>query len=135
MLCMQKYRERVPKRTDPDHNTNPDPKPNPKPNPNPNVPNILFNRNSVATYRHRKVLIINQNLDDVVKRLNELDPESEVIPCFVARDLGNLPPITFNSIDVSVLLAKIESMHDEVQLMRAGMTCQQTTAETLKKGM
>ena len=56
-----------------------------------------------------------------------------MIPCFVARDLGNLPPITFNSIDVSVLLAKIESMHDEVQLMRAGMTCQQTTAETLKK--
>ena len=32
-----------------------------------------------------------QNLDDVVKQLNELDPESEVIPCFVARDLGNLP--------------------------------------------
>ena len=59
--------------------------------------------------------------------------EDEVIPCFVARDLGNLPPITFNAIDVSVLLAKIESMHDEVQLMRAGMTCQQTTAETLKK--
>ena len=74
-----------------------------------------------------------QNLDDVVKRLNELDPESEVTPCFVARDLGNIPPITFNSIDVSVLLAKIESMHDEVQLMRAGVTCQQTTAETLKK--
>ena len=74
-----------------------------------------------------------QNLDDVVKRLNELDPESDVIPCFVARDLGNLPPITFNSIDVSVLLAKIESMHDEVQLLRAGMTCQQTTAETLKQ--
>ena len=62
-----------------------------------------------------------QNLDDCVKRLNELDPESEVIPCFVARDLGNLPPITFNSIDVSVLLAKIESMHDEVQLLRADM--------------
>ena len=34
---------------------------------------------------------------------------------------------------MSVLLAKIESMHDEVQLMRAGVTCQQTTAETLKK--
>ena len=32
-----------------------------------------------------------QNLADVVKRLNELDPESEVIPCFVARDLGHLP--------------------------------------------
>ena len=31
------------------------------------------------------------NLDDVVKRLNELDPEREVIPFFVARDLGNLP--------------------------------------------
>ena len=76
-----------------------------------------------------------QNLDDVVKRLNELDPEREVIPFFVARDLGNLPPITFNSIDVSVLLAKIESMHDEVQLMRAGMTCQQSTAETLKRSV
>ena len=36
-----------------------------------------------------------------------------MIPCFVARDMGNLPPITFNSIDVSVLLAKIESMHEE----------------------
>ena len=53
MLCAQKYQERVPKRTNtnPDDNTNPDPKPTPKSNHNPNVPNILFNRNSVATYR------------------------------------------------------------------------------------
>ena len=53
-----------------------------------------------------------QNLEDVVKRMNELDSGvdvSNVIPCFVARDLGNLPPITFDSLDVSVLLTKIES--------------------------
>ena len=43
--------ERVPTRT----NSNTDPKPNPKPNPNPNPPNILFNRNSVPTYRHRNL--------------------------------------------------------------------------------
>ena len=51
----------------------------------------------------------------------------------MARNLGYLPPITFNSIDVSVLLTKIESLNDEVVLLRAGMTCQQTTTETLKK--
>ena len=38
----------------------------------------------------------------------------------------------FNSIDVSLLLMKTESLNDEVLLLRAGMTCQQTTAETLK---
>ena len=32
-----------------------------------------------------------QNLDDVVKRLNELDPDVDEIPCFMARNLGNLP--------------------------------------------
>ena len=63
-----------------------------------------------------------QNLDDIVKRLNELDPDVDEIPCFVARNLGNLPLITFNSIDVSVLLTKIESLNDEVLLLRAGMT-------------
>ena len=51
----------------------------------------------------------------------------------MARNLGNLPAIIFNSIDVSVLLTKIESLNDEVLLLRAGMTCQQTTTETLKK--
>ena len=43
MLCAQKYRERVPKRTNtnPDHNTNPDPKPN--------VPNTLLKATSWST--------------------------------------------------------------------------------------
>ena len=47
--------------------------------------------------------------EDVTKRINELDSAVDVITCFVACDLGNLPPITFDSIDVSVLLTKIES--------------------------
>ncbi|KAK2170819.1 hypothetical protein NP493_1137g00029 [Ridgeia piscesae] len=79
--------------------------------------------------RKRKV----QNLEDVVKRMNELDLAVDVIPCFVARDLGNLPPITFGSLDVSVLLTKIESLNDEVLLMRGAMKCQQTTPEALTK--
>ena len=47
-------------------------------------------------------------LEDVIKRTNELDSAVDVIPCFVARDLGNLPPIMFDSLNVSVLLMKIE---------------------------
>ena len=73
-----------------------------------------------------------QNLDDIVKRRYKLDPDVDEIPCFVAKILGNLPAITFNSIDVFVLLTKIESLNDKVLLLRAGMTCQQTTTETLK---
>ena len=72
-----------------------------------------------------------QNLEDIVKRMNELDSAVDVIPGFVARDLGNLPPITFDSLDVSVLLTKIESLNDEVLLMRGAMKCQQTTSEAL----
>ena len=49
-----------------------------------------------------------QNLEDVVKRMNELDSAVDVISRFVARDLGNLP-IMFDSLNVSVLLTKIES--------------------------
>ena len=73
------------------------------------------------------------NFDDIVKRLNKLDLDVDEIPCFVVKNLGNLPPITFNSIDVSVLLMKIRRLNDEVLLLRAGMTSQQTTTETLKK--
>ena len=54
----------------------------------------------------------NQNLDDIVRRLNDLNPDVDIIPCFIAQNLGSLPPITFNSIDVSVasvLLTKMAS--------------------------
>ena len=74
-----------------------------------------------------------QNLEDVVKRMNKLDSAVDVIPCFLARDLGNLPPITFDSLDVPVLLTKIESLNDEVLLMRGAMKCQQITSEALTK--
>ena len=50
-----------------------------------------------------------QNLEDVVKRTNELDSAVDVIPCFIARNLGNLPLIMFDSLDASVLVTKIES--------------------------
>ena len=57
MLCV-----RVPKRINPNNNPNadPNPKPNPDPKPkhNPNVPNILFNRNPVATYRHHRHFVV-----------------------------------------------------------------------------
>ena len=54
-----------------------------------------------------------QNLEDVIKRINVLDSAVDVIPCFIARDFGNLPPIRFDSLDVSVLLTKIESLNDK----------------------
>ena len=47
-----------------------------------------------------------------MKWFNELDLDADVIPMFVARNMSNPPPITFDSIDASVLLAKLERLTD-----------------------
>ena len=45
-----------------------------------------------------------------MKRFHELDLDADVIPLFVARNMSNPPPITFDSIEVSVLLTKLEQL-------------------------
>ena len=69
-----------------------------------------------------------QNID-VVKRISNL-----VSTVYAIMGFGNLPPVTFDLLDVSVLfLMKIDSIDDEVLLMRSAMKWQQTTSETLTK--
>ena len=63
-----------------------------------------------------------QNLEDIVKRLHEYDSTTDTPrPCFDASNLANLPPITFDSIDVSVLLLKLERLTDDVTILKSGL--------------
>ena len=41
------------------------------------------------------------------------------MPKFVALDLSKLPPITFDSVDVSALLNTIKKTQNEVDILRA----------------
>ena len=67
-----------------------------------------------------------------MKRFNELDPDADTTPLFVASNLGNLPPITFDSIDVSVLLTKLERLTDQVAMLQTGLAAQTTVTENIK---
>lgn len=58
------------------------------------------------------------NIEDMVKLLIE---KGTNIPTFVALDLGKLPPITFDSIDVSVLLHAIKKTQNEVDALNEGL--------------
>ena len=69
-----------------------------------------------------------QNLDDILKKLHELDDD---LPTFVAQDLSNLPPISMDSIDVSVLLRKIESLSAQVSMLKTGLATQCDTTKSL----
>ncbi|CAB3235347.1 unnamed protein product [Arctia plantaginis] len=46
-----------------------------------------------------------RDLEDIISLFKETDPEK--IPIFVARKLEKLPPVSFDHIDVTVLLKKI----------------------------
>ena len=57
-----------------------------------------------------------RNLEDIFKILEEKGDVE--IPDFVALDLGNLPPITYDSIDVSVLLRKADNLECTVKFLK-----------------
>ena len=56
------------------------------------------------------------NIEDVIKLLQEKGSD---VPKFVALDLSKLPPITFDSVDVSALLNTIKNTQNEVDILRA----------------
>lgn len=51
-------------------------------------------------------------IKDVIKLLKEVDPDC--LPTFVARDLGRLPPVSFDHVDVSRLMKDIICMKTEL---------------------
>ena len=56
-----------------------------------------------------------KDLRDIYQLLQEKGTDE--LPPFVALNLGNLPPITFDHIDVTVLLNEIENVRNKVDVM------------------
>ena len=76
----------------------------------------LFKRRRAGKSNETKSV---NNLRDICQLLEEKGDAK--LPDFVALDLGNLPPITFNHLDVSVLLSKIEKLSCNVNFLKEGM--------------
>lgn len=57
-----------------------------------------------------------KNVKDIIKQLKETDPILQ--PSFVAKDLNRLPPISFDSIDVSKLLRDVACVKAELSNIR-----------------
>ena len=71
-----------------------------------------------------------QNLEDIIKLMHERGTD---VPTFVALNLQALPPVTFNSIDVSALLNTIQKTQVEVDLLKQGMSTQAQTIKNLQQ--
>ena len=61
-----------------------------------------------------------RNLEDIFKILEEKGDAN--LPDFVALDLSKLPPITFDSLDVSVLLRNIDTLAFTVKSLQEGLS-------------
>ena len=61
------------------------------------------------------------NLDDMIPLLQEKGTD---VPLFVARDLSRLPPITFDSVDVSSLLHSVRRAQLEIDVLKASVGIQ-----------
>ncbi len=56
----------------------------------------------------------------------------ENIPRFVSHFLDELPPVTFNNVDVSSLLCRMERLHSEVNALRHALKLQADIGEDLR---
>lgn len=69
-----------------------------------------------------------KNVRDCIKLLNE---KGEDTPRFVSHNLKRLPPITFESIDVTALLGRITSLEASVSNLKDSVERQVNTSENL----
>ena len=73
---------------------------------------------------------INQNMEDIIKLLHEKGTDT---PTFVAQNLQALPPIAFNSLDVSHLLHSIQKTQTEMEILKEAMKVQSEVVSDLVK--
>ena len=73
------------------------------------------------------------NVEDVVSFMMRKDGSLPVT--FVARILANLPAVTFNSIDVSTLLARMETATEEIAMLKSTVEAQSIACEDLRSMM
>ena len=66
-------------------------------------------------------------MQDILHILLEL--ETSHMPLFVARDLGNLPPLSYDHFDVSKLLHDVESVRNEINLIKHSMSASSSSRE------
>jgi len=71
-----------------------------------------------------------RNLEDIIKVVQEF---SYSLPTYAAKNLNNLPPITFDNIDVSMLLDEICKTNEKVRFLQDCVTKQQSTKNSLIK--
>ena len=94
--------------------------------------NVLFKiASSVSSSRkitRKNEMKSKHNIEDIIKLFQESDAITTV---FVAADLSKLPPITFDSIDVSNLLNGISSIKADLEGLKDTMTKHNTVAQTL----
>ena len=58
--------------------------------------------------------------------------KSDLPVAFVAKNLSNLPAVTFNNIDVSTLLGRMEAMRSELDLLKSTVAVQASVCEDLQ---
>ena len=69
------------------------------------------------------------NIKSCLKVLNEC---GENVPRFVSHYLDELPPVTFNNMDVSNLLCKMKRLHSEICTLRHTVKLQADIGEDLQ---
>lgn len=70
-----------------------------------------------------------KNIRSCLKLLNEA---GENVPRFVSHHLDELPPVTFNSLDVSCLLGKIEQLSVDITTMKQAVALQTNSCNNLR---
>ena len=69
------------------------------------------------------------NIDDIIRLLQE---KGDDVPKLAAVDLSRLPPITFDSVDVSVLLNSIKKMENDMAFLKDSVKTVHNAASMLK---
>ena len=73
------------------------------------------------------------NVEDVVSFMMRKDGSLTVT--FVARILANLPAVTFNNIDVSTLLERMETATEEIDMLKSTVEAQSIVCDDLRSIM
>ena len=84
---------------------------------------------SPRNVKHQGENMNENHIKDVLKLLQQ--KKGDVPATFVVKDLTRLPPVTFDSVNVCVLLTKLEKALAEVELLKSGMDSQVKTTESL----
>ena len=81
---------------------------------------LCADKNSSRFWRRQGPKKSAVNVDDMLRLLQEKGSD---VPVFVARDLSRLPPITFDSVDVSSLLHSIRRAQLAIDQLKAASVC------------